>query len=150
MRTSRTFAAVAGVAAVVSMVAVTLALPATAAVKTKKGTWTYTDFTPDPTTLPNPASQHCTSDVPSGPADVNVHTLKAPERGTLRLISHNQLDWAMEIRYKGATIAGTDGADVDTPENMNIILKRGKYKIVYCSFLGEPQIEVDYRFKYRT
>jgi hypothetical protein len=137
--------------AVVCVVGVVLAIPATAATRTKKGTWTYTDFTPDPTTLPNPASQHCTSDVPSGPADVNVHILKAPAKGNLKLVSHNQLDWAMEIRTaKGVTIAGTDGGDIDTPENMNIILKKGKYQVVYCSFAGEPQIEVDYKFRYRV
>jgi hypothetical protein len=134
----------------VSAVAMVLALPSVAGAKTIKGTWTYTDFTPDPTTLPQPASQHCTSDVPSAPTDVNVHTLKAPAKGNLKLRSNNQLDWAMEIRTaKGTTIAGTDGADIDTPENMNITLSKGKYKIVYCSFAGEPQIKVKYAFTYR-
>jgi hypothetical protein len=137
--------------AAICILGLVLAVPATAGrTKTKKGTWTYTDFTPDPTTLQNPASQHCTGNIPAGPADENVHILKAPAKGSLRLVSHNQADWAMEIRTaKGTTIAGTDGADVDTPENMNIILRKGKYQIVYCSFAGEPQIEVDYTFKYR-
>jgi hypothetical protein len=147
MRISRT------VLAAVAAVAMVLAIPSAAAgakTKTIKGTWTYTDFTPDPTTLQDPASQHCSGDVPAGPADVNVQILKAPAKGNLRLTSHNQADWAMEIRTaKGVTIAGTDGGDVDTPENMNIILKKGKYQIVYCSFAGEPQITVDYVFKYR-
>jgi hypothetical protein len=139
--------------AALAAVAMVVAIPSVAGAgktKTIKGTWTYTDTTPDPTTLQDPASQHCSGDVPASPADVNVQKLKAPGKGTLRLTSHNQADWAMEIRNaKGVTIAGTDGGDVDTPENMNIILPKGKYQIVYCSFAGEPQITVDYVLKYR-
>jgi hypothetical protein len=111
------------------------------------GTWEYTDFTPDPTTLQNPAQEHCHGTLPSSPADVNSYPFKTKKTGTLELTSHNQFDWAMEVRdAKGNVVAGTDGADISTPENMTVFLKKGKYEVVYCSFLGEPEITVDYKF----
>ena len=79
--------------------------------------------------------------------DVGIHRLharphpfKAKKTGTLELTSHNQFDWAMEVRdAKGNVVAGTDGSDLTTPENMTVFLKKGKYEVVYCSFLGEPE-----------
>ena len=124
------------------------ALP-TAASAGKKGTWTFVDTTPDPTVVTNPASQHCTGTVPAAPVDVNEQTFKATKkRGTLRLTAHNALDWAVEVRTKsGVTIAGTDGEDPTQAENLSVMLKRGTYKVVYCSFAGEPTIQVDYSYK---
>ena len=145
MRTYRTF-----VVAVVALTAVgTLSSVGMArAPRATKGTWTYTDQTPDPTVLPNDATAHCTGSVPAGPNDVNSQELVAKTTGTLTLTAHNMLDWAMEIHDSaGNTITGTDGADSTTPENMTIRLAKGTYEIIYCNFSGEPEITVDYSFK---
>ena len=147
MRTYRTF--VVGVAVVA---AVGMSSPASMARVRRggavSGTWTYSDYTPDPTTLPNDATAHCTGNVPAGPMDVNSQELVAKKTGTLTLTAHNQLDWAMEIHDSaGNTITGTDGADSTTPENMTIRLAKGTYEVIYCNFSGEPEITVDYSFK---
>ena len=143
MRAARVAIAALGAATMV------VALPGlSGAGPTKKGTWTYVDTTPDPTTVTNPPTHHCHGTLPSAPIDVNSHTFKAKKRGTLRLTAHNELDWAMEVRdKKGNVIAGTDGANVDDKENMTVMLKKGTYSVVYCSFAGEPQITVNYSFR---
>lgn len=113
-----------------------------------KGTWTYTDTTPDPTVVLNDATQHCEGTLPAGPADVNSQTFKAKGTGVLSLTSHNMLDWAMEIKdSKGNIVTGTDGADSTTQENMVTTLTKGTYSVIYCNFSGEPSITVDYSWK---
>ena len=125
------------------------AIPSLASAGKNKGTWTFIDTTPDPTVVTNPASQHCTGIVPAAPTDVNNQTFKATKkRGTLKLTAHNALDWAVEVRDKrGNTIAGTDGEDPTQAESLTVGLRRGTYTVVYCSFAGEPVIEVDYSYK---
>jgi hypothetical protein len=142
MRNHKFSAAVVGAALAFSVI------PSMAAAG-PSGTWTYIDTTPDPTTLQNPATHHCHGTLPSNPIDVNSQTFKATKKkGTLTLVSHNAADWAMEVRdKKGNVVAGTDGADVNTPENMTVLLKRGTYEVVYCNFAGEPTITVDYSYK---
>ena len=142
MRTYRTFATVAAAILAVGMIAsVAGAKPPTS------GTWTYTDTTPDPSTLQNDATQHCEGTLPASPADVNSYPFKAKKNGVLSLTAHNSADWAMEVKdSKGNIITGTDGADVQTPENMVVTLRKGMYEVIYCSFAGEPQITVDYKF----
>jgi hypothetical protein len=124
---------------------------------TVKGTWTYTDTTPDVTVAVNTsdptsddATHHCSGKLPSNPAvDVNSYKFKAKRTGTLKLVSHNAADWAMEVRTaKGKTISGTDGGDPRDAENLTIKLRAGTYQVVYCNFSGEPTIDVDYSFKY--
>jgi hypothetical protein len=133
---------------VLTVILVSGVIPALAgAAPAASGTWEYADFTPDPTVLQEPAEQHCHGTLPSSPADVNSYPFKAKKAGTLELTSHNMFDWAVEVRdAKGNVVAGTDGADVTTPENLTVYLGKGKYEVVYCSFMGEPEITVDYKF----
>lgn len=125
------------------------AIPSLATAGGSKGTWTFTDTTPDPTVVQYDGAMHCsTAVVPAAPVDVNVQTFKAKKKGTLSLTSHNALDWAMEVQdSKGNIITGTDGALPTDAENMTVSLRKGTYKVVYCNFAGEPQITVDYSFK---
>jgi hypothetical protein len=136
------------VTAAAAMLAVGIVGAGAGAKAPSSGTWTYTDVTPDPTTLQNDATQHCEGTLPSAPADVNSQPFKAKKTGVLTLTSHNAADWAMEVKdSKGNIITGTDGADVNTPENMVVTLRKGSYEVIYCSFAGEPTITVDYSFK---
>jgi hypothetical protein len=114
-----------------------------------KGTWSYTDTTPDESVVANSdATQHCHGKLPSSPADVNSHAFKAKRSGTLKLTSHNALDWAVEVRTsKGVVVGGTDGSNPNDPENLSVKLRKGSYQVVYCNAAGEPQINVDYSFK---
>jgi hypothetical protein len=99
--------------------------------------------------FPNPGEQHCSGGaLPAGPNDVNSQKLVVKKTSTLTLTAHNALDWAMEIRNSsGTNVTGTDGANVNDPENMTVALTKGTYEVVYCSFAGEPEITVDYSLK---
>lgn len=116
-----------------------------------KGTWTYTDVTPDPTVIANSdATAHCHGKIPAAPTDVNAHTLKVPAAGTLTVVGHNRLDWAMEVRdRRGNVLAGSDGSSPVSAEGTTVALAKGTYSVVYCSAEGEPTITVDYTFVFR-
>ncbi len=143
MKAHRIFATAAAAMLVVGLIGASAGAKAPAS-----GTWTYTDSTPDPSTVQNDATQHCSGgSVPPAPTDVNSYPFKTKKAGTLTLTAHNSSDWAMEVKdSKGNIITGTDGADVTTPENMVVTLRKGAYEVIYCNFAGEPQITVDYKF----
>jgi hypothetical protein len=127
---------------------------ATGAAKAKplKGTFSYTDTTPDPTVVAETnAAMHCHGKVPASPADVNSHTLKIAGPGTLTVVGHNKLDWAMEIRdAKGFVLSGSDGSSPTAAEGAVVALKKkGAYSVVYCSAEGEPTTTASYTFKPR-
>ncbi len=132
----------------VAMAAIPSSAGAGVAPSQTQGTWTFTDFSPDPTSTPEDATMHCHGLLPSAPGDVNSQPLKLKSAGTLELTSHNVLDWAMELRdSKGNVVTGTDGGDLTTPENLSVYLPKGKYVVVYCNLEGEPEITVDYAFR---
>ena len=129
---------------------------ATAARGPVSGTWTYTDSTPDPTAdadvahhCTNPATHLSGQTTPPAPTDVNVQELKVKKKGTLSLVGHGSGDWAVEVlNKKDVSIAG---ADVNPPEFESLVVnlpKKGLYKVMWCNLSGEPQITVDYTFKY--
>jgi hypothetical protein len=108
------------------------------------GTWTFTDYTLDPTSTPEPVERHCHGQLPSSPLDVNSQIVKMKVGGRLELTAHNVLDWAVEVRdAKGNVITGTD---VNPPEAeaLDVILQKGKYEVVFCNLEGEPEITVDF------
>jgi hypothetical protein len=120
--------------------------------KPLKGSWTYTDTTPDPTVIANSdAASHCHGNLPGSPADTNNHTLTVKGKGILTVVGHNQLDWAMEVRDKAGTVlAGSDGTNPNDPEGTVVALsKAGTYTVVFCSAEGEPQITADYKYVYK-
>lgn len=129
------------------MVIALLTVPATAQAKAAptSGTWAFTDMSPDPTSTPNDATMHCHGALPTAPGDVNSYALKLKKPSRVTLTAHNMLDWAMEVRdSSGNPINGTDGADLTTPENLDTILPKGTYEVVYCNMEGEPEITVDW------
>jgi hypothetical protein len=116
------------------------------------GTFSYLDTTPDPTVVTNnDAASHCHGNLPSSPADVNSHTIKVKGPGTLTVVGHNKLDWAMEVRDShGVVLAGSDGGTPQAVEGTVVTLRKaGAYAVVYCSAEGEPTITADYTYKYR-
>jgi hypothetical protein len=143
MRNSRTIAVALGAAMSLAFV------PSTAGAAPKSGTWTYVDTTPDPSSLNDSAGRCVGRQIPAGPADVNVQTVKlTKKRSVLSVMSHNVADWAMELHdSKGNVLATSDGATPETPEGVTILLKKGTYKVYYCNFAGEPQITVDWSIK---
>jgi hypothetical protein len=144
------------VAAVVVVVAAVGSAPALAKPKPKpkplKGTFSYTDVTPDPTVTANSdATSHCHGNLPAAPTDVNVHTLTVKGPGMLTVAGQNKLDWAMEVRDShGGVLAGSDGTTPVAAEGTSVPLpKAGNYQVVYCNLEGEPTITATYTFIYR-
>lgn len=125
--------------------------------KTLKGTWTFTDATPDPTVevaenaMGAPQGSCHSGKLPAGPVDVNAHSLKVTTKGFLTVVGHNKLDWAMEVDDShGTYLAGSDGSTPNTAEGVTgLPLRPGTYTVVYCNLTGEPQITADYVFKGR-
>lgn len=122
--------------------------------KTVKGTWSFTDTTPDPTmsaleSAGRAQTGECLAgSVPSSPADVNVHTIKLPRKGTLTVTGHNKLDWAMEIAdSKGHYLSGSDGGTPQVAEGTSYtVTKPGTYQVIFCNLTGEPTITADYKY----
>jgi hypothetical protein len=127
--------------------------------KTVKGTWSYTDATPDPTVSlmglqdPLPARDgYCVGTLPASPTDVNVHTLKIRAAGYLRVAGTHTGDWAMEVRdSKNRFLGGNDGDLPQVQEGVSSLLLRraGTYKVIYCNLGGAPDASAKYSFRYR-
>ncbi len=110
------------------------------------GTWTFTDVTANPTVF----GECSNSNVPSAPGDVNAYEIKVKKKTqTLQTVSHNQLDWAAEVRdSQGNVIASSDQPfGGSQAENFNLPLRKGTYTVYYCNWSGEPQITVDWSLK---
>ena len=118
--------------------------------KAVKGTFSYTDATPDPTvdaSLSSDVSQHCHGKLPSSPTDVNAHTLKLATAGSLTVNASVVGDWAMELRTaKGAVVTGDD-ANPPATESLLTPLKKGTYSLVMCNLSGAPTATASYTFK---
>jgi len=143
--------AAVGVAGVVPAVAA----PAKPKPKPLKGTWSYTDTTPDPTvSVLNTAQSlgpHCDGDLPAAPVDVNVHKIKVAGKGTLTVNGDNTLDWAMDVRDpKNIQVASSDGSLPQDKEGVVVtITKPGTYSVYFCNLGGAPSASASYTFKYR-
>jgi hypothetical protein len=155
-----TVAAVTALAVGAAGVLPALAAPdgATAKRKPVKGTWSFTDATPDPTVSlmglqdPLPARDgYCVGTLPAAPSDVNVHTLKIKAAGYLRVAGTHTGDWAMEIRdSKNTLLGGADGGLPQVQEGTLVtIRKAGTYKVIYCNLGGAPTASAKYTFRYR-
>jgi hypothetical protein len=116
-----------------------------------KGSWSFTDVTPDPTPDADQSgtSEHCHGKLPSAPVDVNAHPFKAARAGTLTVISSVVGDWAMEVRdAKGNVVAGDD-ANPPASESVALVLKKGAYSVVMCNLSGAPTASATYSFQPR-
>src|SRR4051812_34781911 len=127
------------------------AAPGRSKAKALKGTFSYTDVTPDPTvTTSSNVSTHCSGKLPSAPSDVNSHPLKLRGRGTLTVSGNVVGDWAMQIRdAKGNVITGDDANPPATEGILLTISKPGTYQVVMCNLEGAPTASADYTFKPR-
>jgi hypothetical protein len=117
-----------------------------------KGSWSFTDTTPDPTvsatSLDDP-SEHCHGKLPAGPADVNTGTIKVSGRGVLTVTGSVIGDWAMEVRdSKGRVLAGDD-ENPPKSESTSVDLTKGTWTVVFCNLSGAPTASATYLFVYR-
>ena len=112
----------------------------------KKGHWSFTDTTPDPSGNANSSdSMHCEGKLPAGPVDVNTQPVKVKKKVTLSVIGHVVGDWAMEIRdAKGNVLTGTDVNPPASEALTGIVLKKGTYSVVMCNLEGSPTATADF------
>jgi len=145
--------------AVVTLAAVGIAgsVPALAArpkPKPIRGTWSYTDYSIDPTpSVTSAAGDHpyCHDPLPATPADVNSHTIKVKGRGVLTVQGTTTGDWGMEVDdAKGNVLATSDGTQPQDQEGAVVdLLRAGTYSVLYCNYGGAPTATAKYRFVYR-
>ena len=120
--------------------------------KPSKGTWSYTDVTPDPSpdaSTSTNVSNHCHGKLPSAPVDVNSHTLKASRPGTLTVNASVVGDWALEIRDSKGNIVAGDDSNPPASEGAVVALKKGAYAVVMCNLSGAPTATASYTFQPR-
>jgi len=128
-----------------------VASPAKAKPKPLKGTWSFTDTTPDPSgNAEGTEALHCNGKLPAGPADVNAHAFKVKGTGVFTAIGHVTGDWAIQLQdAKGNVITGDDVNPPASESLAGITLKKGAYSLVLCNLEGAPTATADYTFKYR-
>jgi len=130
------------------------ASPALAKAKPKpkplKGSWSFTDATPDPSVdAASDNASHCHGKAPSAPTDVNAHSLKVTGRGLLTVTGSTTGDWAMEVRDShGNSVAGSDGTLPTAQEGTSVDLTKGTWTVVYCNVSGAPTASAAYTFVY--
>ena len=152
-----TIAALAVTAVAAAGVVPAFATAERAKAKPLKGTWSFTDVTPDPSAtaegnVPGGKDPYCHGGhVPSAPVDKNAYTLKLTRAGTLTVVGSNTLDWAMELDdAKGNTVASSDGGLPQDNEGLVAALpKAGSYTLLYCNLTGAPTATASYSFKPR-
>jgi hypothetical protein len=152
MKTRRTLIAATALAFAASAgLGQAFAAPAKHKPKPLKGTWSFTDTTPDPSGNANGSNdQHCDGKLPAGPADVNAQTFKVKGKGSFSVTSHVVGDWAIQLKdAKGNTITGDDVNPPDSEALAGVILKKGTYSVVLCNLEGAPTATADYTFTYR-
>ena len=117
-----------------------------------RGSWSFTDTTPDPTYAQTALSydtQHCHGKLPAGPADVNTHTITVSGKGTLTVDGSSTGDWGMELRdRKGNVITGAD-QNPPKQESVSADVGKGTWTLVFCNLTGAPTATASYTFVYR-
>src|SRR3954447_21480774 len=117
-----------------------------------KGSWSFTDTTPDPTyvqTALNDATQHCHGQLPAGPADVNTHTITVSGEGTLTVNRSSAGDWGMELRGGKGNVVTGDDQNPPKQESVSADLGKGTWTLVFCNLTGAPTATASYTFVYR-
>jgi len=138
--------------AAASALAIAPALTAGAsAAQTSAGSWSFSDYTPDPSSLAADTAFHSAtgttitsychgSRVPSAPQDVTTHLLTVSRSSVLRLRVAATGAWGVDVTNRnGKTLAGTTGSA------LRVRLRPGAYVIRACNLGGAPTAQVSYR-----
>ena len=124
------------------------------------GTWSFTDYTADPSSLAADDAFHVTtgttitsychgSRVPPAPQDMTSHALSVSRASVLRLHVSATGAWGVDVASRhGKPLAGitttraaTDGSSLD------VRLRPGQYVVKACNLGGAPTAQVDYRLR---
>ena len=121
--------------------------------QTSAGSWSFTDFTPDPSSLAADSAFHSASGaaitsychgsrVPSAPQDVTSHTLSVSRPSLLRLAVDADGAWGVDVASRHgkalAAVATTAG------NALRLRLRPGAYVVRACNLGGAPTAQVSY------
>ena len=119
------------------------------------GSWTFTDYTPDPASLAAADMVHVAtgatitsycqgSRVPSAPQDVTTRSLTVPAAGVLKLRINSTGVWGLDVNNRrGSTLAGIAAAP--GAGELSVRLPAGRYTVAACNLGGAPSAQVDYQ-----
>ena len=119
------------------------------------GSWTFTDYTPDPASLAAADMVHVVtgaviksycqgSRVPSAPQDVTSRSLTVPAKAVLKLHISSTGAWGLDVNNRtGSTLAGI--AAVPGTGDLSVRLPAGRYAVTACNLGGAPTAQVDYQ-----
>lgn len=142
--------------AVVAAIAPVLAIGAVAAT-TPGGSWSFTDYTPDPGSLLAGDALHVAtgavitsycqgSRMPTAPQDVNSYRLKVTKTSRLDLALSSTGVWGVDVdTLRGTALAGTATSEPTTPAALHVRLQPGSYVVQACNLGGGPTANVSYQ-----
>jgi len=120
------------------------------------GSWSFADYTADPTSLAADDAFHVAtgttitsychgSRVPSVPQDVNAHALKVTGASTLKLHLAATGAWGVDVSSRrGASVAGFVTRTAADATRFTVRLHPGAYVVRACNLGGAPTARVDY------
>jgi len=151
-------ARVAALAAASALVAAPMLTGPASATSAHGGSWTFTDYTPDPVSLAaaqtlylstgRVVTSYCQdSRVPSAPQDVNAHRFRLSAPAVLQLHVTPTGAWGVEVDTpRGATLAGVaTGRAATDAVDLRVRLRPGTYVVAACNLGGGPDARADYQ-----
>ena len=118
------------------------------------GSWSFTDYTPDPGSLAADDMLHVVtgatitsychgSRMPTAPQDVTSRPLAVAKPSGLRLHLASTGVWGVDVtNTRGAALAGI--ATAPGAGDLSVRLPAGRYVVVACNLGGAPTAQVDY------
>jgi hypothetical protein len=127
------------------------------AATTPGGSWSFTDYTPDPGSLLADDAIHVVtgavitsychgSRMPTAPQDVNAYRLKVSKASRLDLALSSTGAWGVDVdTLRGAALAGAVTSEPTTPAALHLRLQPGSYVVQACNLGGAPTANVSYQ-----
>ena len=131
---------------------------AASAAQATGGSWSFTDYTADPSSLAADDAFHTVtgttitsychgSRVPSAPQDVTSHALTVSKTSVLRLSVNATGAWGLDVASRaGKALAGITTTHA-TDGNLKVRLRPGQYVVQACNLGGAPTAQVSYRLR---
>jgi hypothetical protein len=120
------------------------------------GSWSFSDYTPDPSSLAADNAFHTTtgtaitswchgSRVPSAPQDVTSRRLTVAAPTVLKLDLDAAGAWGVDVVRSGKALAGATTAQASNAAALSVRLRPGTYVVKACNLGGAPTATVNYR-----
>jgi hypothetical protein len=147
----------ASLLAVVPAMTSALADTASAAQHSRHGSWSFADYTPDPSVLAARQALYATTGkadtsychggrVPAAPQDVTAHRLAVSAPSDLEITATAAGAWGFEVdNSRGDTLVGAANDGQSSSVTLGLGLRRGTYVVRSCNLGGAPTAQMKYR-----